>query len=124
MKTKFAFLLIFLFIACSPRIDSSLTSGVRGQSLIGPMCPVMQVGNPCPDEPYQASFVVLRPNGQKVTRFQTDAEGRFEVKLPPGDYILHPESPNGVLPYAEDMSFTVQADQFTEVTVSFDSGIR
>lgn len=65
-----------------------------------------------------------RINGQKLARFETDAEGRFEVKLPPGDTILHPESPEGVLLYAEDVEFTVYPDEFSEVIVMFDSGIR
>ena len=32
--------------------SSQLDSGVRGQVLRGPLCPVATVDNPCPDEPY------------------------------------------------------------------------
>jgi hypothetical protein len=102
-----------------------LTSGVKGQALLGPTCPVVTVENPCPDEPYQASLTVLSLNGQQVTRFDTDAKGKFEVKLPPGDYILHPETTDGrLMPSAADVPFTVLPDQFTNLIVTFDSGIR
>lgn len=117
--------LCFLLAACAPRIDPSLTSGVRGLVLLGPTCPVMQIDNPCPDEPYQAKLTVLTLDGQVVTRAASDAEGKFEIKLPAGDYILHAENPEGQgLPYADDTEFTVIADEFTEVEIHFDSGIR
>lgn len=118
-------ILVVLFAACAPRIDPSLTSGVRGQALLGPTCPVMQVDNPCPDEPYQAKLTALTLDGQVVTRAASDAEGTFEIKLPAGDYILHAENPEGQgLPYADDTEFTVVADEFTEIEIHFDSGIR
>ena len=114
-----------LLAACAPKIDPSLTSGVRGQTLIGPMCPVMQAGVSCPDQPYQAKLTVLSLDGRKVAKSSSDAEGKFEIKLPPGDYLLHAESPEGgALPYAQDVEFTVYPDEFSEITVNFDSGIR
>lgn len=116
------FLLISVLSACSPRV---INSGIRGEVLIGPMCPVIQEGVPCPDQPYQASLTVLTLNGRKVLRIETDEAGRFKGLLPPGDYILHPESPEGQsLPYAADIPFTVFANEFTTVNVFFDSGIR
>ena len=126
MKKLFLlFILCFLLAACAPRIDPSLTSGVRGQILLGPTCPVMQIDNPCPDEPYQAKLTVLTLEGQVVTRAASDAEGKFEIKLPAGDYILHAENPEGqALPYADDTEFTVVAGKFTEIEIHFDSGIR
>jgi hypothetical protein len=126
--SAFRFLLpafCLLLVACAPKIDPSLTSGVKGQTLIGPTCPVVRIDNPCPDEPYQAKLTVLSLDGQVVTRSSSDAEGKFEIKLPAGDYILHSESPEGqALPYADDVEFTVDPNQFTEVIVNFDSGIR
>jgi hypothetical protein len=114
-----------LLAACAPKIDPSLTSAVKGQTLIGPTCPVMRIDNPCPDEPYQAKLTVLSPDGQVVTRAASDAEGKFEIKLPAGEYILHAENPEGqALPYADDTEFTVVADKFTEIEIHFDSGIR
>ena len=98
-------------------------SGIEGQVLVGPMCPVVQEGQPCPDQPYQATMTITTTSGRKVTRFETDENGRFRVPLAPGEYILHPESP-GVMPFAAEVPFTVKAGEFTQLVVSYDSGIR
>ena len=122
MKILGLFFLPLLLSACTSAV---IDSGIRGEVGIGPMCPVIQEGVPCPDQPYQAVLTVFTPAGRKVTRVETDIEGRFEIKLAPGEYILHPESPNGQTPpFAADIHFTVQPDEFTTVTVTFDSGIR
>jgi hypothetical protein len=130
MKIKLVFSIFVLFLsACASQpvlTPISANSGVRGQAVIGPMCPVMRVEDPCPDEPYQASLTVLSLDGQEVMRFTTDAEGKFEIQLPPGDYVLRSDVPAGkpVIPSAADVPFTVLPNQFTDVIVSFDSGIR
>jgi hypothetical protein len=114
-----------VFASCAPKIDESLTSGIRGQVFIGPMCPVMQEGVPCPDQPYQAKLTILGREGRAVVKVTTDAEGNFEIKLPPGDYVLHAENlEGGKLPFAQDMEFTVKPNEFTEIDFYFDSGIR
>jgi len=87
------------------------------------MCPVVQIGQECPDQPYQAVLTVLSPDGREIVQVQTDEQGRYKIPLPPGDYILHPESPN-VMPFASEQSFTVEAGKFTRMDVNYDSGIR
>jgi hypothetical protein len=99
------------------------TSGVEGQVLVGPMCPVVREGDTCPDQPYQAALTLLRPDGQEIVRFKTDEQGRFRVPLAPGDYILRPESPK-TLPFASEQPVTVLPGQFTRILVTYDSGIR
>ena len=128
MKTRFilSFLFLLLVSACGPRVNDPfepLTSGVKGQALIGPMCPVVHVDTPCPDQPYQTTLVILTLDGREVTRLDTDAEGKFAVNLPPGDYVLHPENGNRI-PFAGDVPFTVIENQFTNVIITFDSGMR
>jgi hypothetical protein len=87
------------------------------------MCPVVQQGQECPDQPYQATLTVNSPNGQKIVQVQTDTQGHFTIPLAPGEYILHPEAPNRI-PFASEQTFIVEAHKFTQVTVSYDSGIR
>jgi hypothetical protein len=87
------------------------------------MCPVAQSGQECPDQPYQATLTVKSLDGLQIIQFQTDAQGRFLVSLVPGQYILHPESPDGI-PFAEDQSFSVETGRYTQITVHYDSGIR
>ena len=114
--------LILLTVGCNPS-PTPTTSGVEGRVLIGPMCPVMQIGHPCPDQPYQARLSIFHGNGQKDLSFQTGVDGSFRLALAPGDYILRPESPGG-MPYAEEQLFSVHANQYTRLIVSYDSGIR
>jgi hypothetical protein len=116
-------ILAVLLTACLP--TPMLTdSGIEGQVTIGPTCPVMQINDPCPDRPYQATLTILSGFSHlRVIQFQTDANGYFRVALSPGEYILHPESPNS-MPHAGDQNFTVQGHEFAQVSISYDSGIR
>jgi len=114
--------LVLMLAACS--VNSTPTdSGIEGQVLIGPNCPVIQDGQACPDQPYQATLTVNNSNGREIVKVQTDENGYFKIPLEPGEYILHPESPN-VMPYAAEQTFTVEAGKFTQITVNYDSGIR
>ena len=115
--------LILVLATCSIYSPTPRGSGIEGQVLLGPMCPVLQQGQQCPDQPYQTTLTVISLNGLQIAQFQSDERGRFQVSLVPGEYILHPESPNG-LPFAGDQSFMVETGQYTQITVHYDSGIR
>jgi hypothetical protein len=117
--------LLFVFLAACSQPAPASNSGIYGQATLGPTCPVVQINNPCPDKPYQATLTVLTSSGKKVTRFTTDTDGKFRVPLAPGDYILHPELPaNNPFPVGHDIPFTVMDGQYSEVNIIFDSGIR
>lgn len=123
MRIRFLIgLLILILSACS--IEPTPTdSGIEGQVLIGPMCPVVQEGQECPDQPYQATLTVKSLNGRKIAQVETDEQGHFKISLASGEYILHPESPN-VMPSASEQTFFVEAGKFTQIIVNYDSGIR
>ena len=124
MNMKFlAGVLILVLATCSIYSPTPRGSGMQGQVLLGPMCPVVQPGQECPDQPYQATLTVKTPDGVQIAQFQTDADGHFNIPLVPGNYILHPESPNGI-PFAGDQSFVVETGNYTQITVNYDSGIR
>jgi hypothetical protein len=124
MNIKFLIgVLILVLATCSIYSPTPKGNGIEGQVLIGPMCPVVQQGQECPDQPYQATLTVQSLNGVQVAQFQSDEQGRFRVSLVPGDYILHPESPNGI-PVAADQFFSVETGRYTQITVHYDSGIR
>jgi len=99
------------------------SQGIEGRATLGPTCPVARAEDPCPDKPHQATVDVLDSSGELVTRFQTRADGTFKVVLPPGNYVLQGVS-KGPLPRAPRLDVTVQSGRFTQVTLSFDSGIR
>jgi hypothetical protein len=94
-------------------------SGIRGRALLAPACPV----EPCSvsEQPYTGSFVV-RKDGAVVAKVKTDGEGRFDVRLEPGQYVLESESAG--LPLLKPVDVTVHAHEFADVELAFDSGIR
>lgn len=124
MKYQFFIgLLIISLATCSVNTPAPTDSGIEGQALIGSMCPVVQEGQECPDQPYQATLTVLSQTGREIAQVQADSDGRFKIPLAAGTYILHPESPNA-MPFASDQTVVVQAGTFTHVVVTYDSGIR
>lgn len=124
MKLQFFIGLFIISLAtCSIPQPAPTDSGIEGQVFIGPMCPVVQEGQECPDQPYQATLTVLSLGGERIVQVQADEQGRFKIPLEAGEYILHPESPN-VMPFASEQTFVVEAGKFTQVIVKYDSGIR
>jgi len=118
--------IVLLALACGLFARPTPTdSGITGKVLVGPMCPAMLEGQECPDQPYQATITVNSLEGIKIVRFQTDEQGNFNIPLAPGEYILHPEKPEGVpFPYADEQRFAVIPGEFTRLIVLYDSGIR
>ena len=114
-----------LLASCSSSISAPPNTGIEGQVLIGPTCPVMIEGMDCADKPFAATISVMNAANEKMFSFQTDAEGKFKIALPPGDFILHPEPPqNNMMPFGRDVNIAVIEGQFTQVTLYYDSGIR
>jgi hypothetical protein len=63
-------------------------------------------------------------DGSVVASDRTDAEGRFELGVPPGDYVVQAVLPGAGPPSAKPVNVTVPAAGFTQVTVLVDTGIR
>lgn len=126
-RTLPAFLTAFLLLAAACESEALLgpdaPQGIDGLALIGPQCPVQSLENPCPDLPYQAWIKVRTEAGRFITRIQSDEDGRFRVGLRAGSYVLDPESGNP-FPVASEIEVEVEEEVFTQVTVSFDTGIR
>jgi len=102
-------------------------SGVRGQVLIGPTCPVVQEGDDsCADKGYKTSVQVFAVGGSQSSPFSivaTDADGYFWLSLPPGEYRL--EALGGkVLPRCASQMITIGPSAMLEKNISCDSGIR
>ena len=123
MRIQHILLLLVLFLSACIPTSEPLDSGIEGLVTIGPMCPVVQEDVPCPDQPYLAILTILTMDGKEIAQFQTDESGRFRVELAPGEYVLRPDSPNG-LPFAADVVFRVNEHEFTRLEISYDSGIR
>ena len=111
--------------ATAPEGESPPT-GLKGRTMIAAPCPGPAIDDkPCPDQPLSASFEVLDGNNKVIARFQSDAEGRFEIALPPGTYTIIPDAAAPLFnPRNQPQQVTVQTKTMTDITLRFDSGIR
>ena len=120
-----------LVIGCSEigiPIDSPTPpSGIRGTVLLGPTCPVS--GTPGDDNPvpcvtaYAASLVVLDTESAVVARVTSGTDGKFQVDLPPGEYVVTPATGADTYPIAQPVSVTVQPGTYVDVEINYDTGI-
>lgn len=102
---------------------SSPDSGLHGLVLFGPTCPVEHVGQSC-TRPYQATIGILRePTHKLLATARSAADGRFTVRLAPGRYLLRPQ-PGHPYPRSSPQTVTVHSHHYTNVIISYDSGIR
>lgn len=103
-------------------------SGIKGTVLLGPTCAIEASpgeNNPVPCvTAYAATLVVLDNEGVKVATVTSGDDGKFQVDLVPGDYVVTPESGTDSYPIAQPQSVTVSAGIYTEIEVNYDTGIR
>jgi len=99
-------------------------TGIEGNVLLGPTCPVQRVDSPCPDRPYVATIdVVDATSGATAATVTSGDDGRFRVLVPAGTYRLVPRN-TGTLPHGTEVSVTVVEGLLSEAQVNYDSGIR
>jgi hypothetical protein len=118
-------LVLVILVACGGTEPSASDSGIRGTAHIGPQCPVVQAGSPCPDAPFDGDIQVTTTGGEEVATTPTEADGSFEVGLDPGTYVVGIVTPNpGGPPFAEPVTVEVEPGAFAPVDLAVDSGIR
>jgi hypothetical protein len=103
-----------------------LSSGISGVVLLGPLKPVVKEGE-INDRPYPDAliWVMDEAGSRRIESFISDDQGYFKISLLPGTYLLEPQTPRGqVLPRGEPQTVTVLADQYTDITLHYDTGIR
>lgn len=102
-----------------------LISGVRGIVLLGPTCAGATRADAC-TEPYVARLLVLDTEGVPVGEVTSAEDGTFALALPPGVYTIQPTPPEGdvLFPVAFPVSFVVGEEEWTEIGVDYDTGIR
>lgn len=102
-------------------------SGIKGVILLGPMCPVerMPPDPACADRPYETSVAVFRASdpARAIVLTRSDAKGRFEASLSPGEYIVA-AGEGTMLPSCGNISVTVPPSAYATITIDCDSGIR
>lgn len=99
------------------------TSGIEGNIVLGPTCPLERPGQNC-TKPYMATVIIETYNQSKeVSRFTSDINGNFKVNLSSGAYYLKPIS-TGYYPRGMPQEVKVSDNSFTNVTINYDTGIR
>lgn len=104
------------------------TVAVHGQVAAGPVCPVVtEPPDPaCADRPVAgATLLILDVDGAEVARVTSDADGSFEVRLPPGRYRVVPQPVDGLMGTAGEQELRVAAGApASPLEISYDTGIR
>ncbi len=107
----------------SPIRPTILDTGLAGTILRGPIQPVCVPEVSC-DAPLVASFGVYSDT-QQIATFTTDTQGHFEVRLPPGTYLILIMSDSTlVAPGSQPKQVTVLSEGVTTVALLYDTGIR
>lgn len=79
----------------------------------------------CADKPYTTKLVVTTVDQSYIIKeFSSDANGKFNVLLVPGEYAIRSAAAANILPYCSHDKFKVEANKFTDITVFCDTGIR
>lgn len=112
----------------SAKFNQSGNSGIVGKVSLGPLSPVVREGDKTPNEkPYpEATILIKDSEGRKtIKQFKSDEKGEFKVSLSPGVYRLEPLTPKGqILPIGSSQVIEVKPAEFTNVTITYDTGIR
>jgi hypothetical protein len=105
----------------------TITSGVRGVVMEGPIAPVERPGVPN-TRPLPGAIVSVQPagGGPEITRQTADAMGDFQIELAPGAYRLVPlpPDPSQVFPRGMPQDVVVGPNQVLDLTLMMDTGIR
>lgn len=106
------------------------SSGISGYIHMGPTCPVEKIppDPKCADKPYVnvAVSILSKANGTRIARSVSDANGKFEAGILPGNYmiIVGPEIDNPLPRCNNPIDVTVSVNKFTNIDISCDTGIR
>jgi len=118
-----ALLVIATALSLAGTGSASVSSGLRGVVMRGPVTPVCVVGQPC-DEPAANLKLIFVRDRIVAGRVRTDGQGRYRVTLRPGRYSVR--IPGKVLIGRGITPATVRVvrGRFVRVDFFVDTGIR
>ena len=112
-----------VIVGCGTSVSPTPGTGLTGVVVRGPITPVCQVAVPC-EAPFSAGFTVEQ-DGRRVAQFHSNADGRFSVRLLPGQYRVAPDLDAPIIrPASQVKTVDVGDSGMTEVRLQFDTGIR
>ena len=119
-----ATLLALLSVTAAEETPAPATTGIEGTIVVSPVRggPVRQ-GEEQRFAPVRNTRFIVKAGDAAVTTFATDGDGRFQIALPPGRYVVMRE---GASPRIGRWQFeaNVAAGQMTKVNWTADSGMR
>lgn len=118
-----ALTLIVTLAACAQAATPSASAGIQGQVFAGPQCPVETEDSPCPPVPWEGTVLATAEDGFTYED-QTDAQGRYELSLPPGTYEVVAVTGDGGLPMGVPQTVPVVEGQPLDLDLEVDTGIR
>ena len=132
LRVLLAAAVVTVVIGCSeigiPIETPTPPSGLRGLVLLAPTCPTGEspgAHDPVPCvTPYVADLVVLDAEAVVVKRITSASDGRFQVELEPGEYVVTPATGADTYPIAQPVSVTVLPGAYADVQINYDTGIR
>ena len=107
--------------------EEEATSGIKGVVRLGPTCPMQKNEDDpnCADKMYQTKLEITRFNSVEVLKtFSSNKDGEFEVRVAPGEYSIREAGAGKDSKCGKNGLVPVEANQFTEVIVFCDTGIR
>jgi hypothetical protein len=109
--------------APEPSPTTATLTGIHGVVLLGPTCNKPVAASPCL-EAYSARLVIFDPDGRVVGDVSSNADGTFQLSLPPGDYVIQPAAGGDPFPRAEAQNVTVVEGEMTEVEIDYETRDR
>lgn len=131
--------LIILFVAFGPEPEINFgkrgtmeegVSGIMGEVRLGPTCPAEPRAEPgsgeCGDKLFSTKLFLLDVTGLNVVReFESGADGRFKISVPPGEYFIRRTPAGDELPTCGGTGLVpVELNEYADVIVFCDTGIR
>jgi hypothetical protein len=98
---------------------------IRGSVLLTPTCPVETTESPCPERPLAGISVrVVDDEGEVHASAVSDDDGRFEMDVTPGTYLLTASIEQDPARSVRPTRVEVGAGELVQTDVLVDSGIR
>ncbi|MBI1729684.1 hypothetical protein HY229_01285 [Candidatus Acetothermia bacterium] len=118
--------LLGVFLTGCDLFQSHATGTLEGRVTIGPICPVVRPGIPCPVPPeaYAAREVWIFQDNKHRATAKLDDSGRYSIALKPGIYLV--DINHAGIDRSTDLpkEVRIQSGETTHLDIEIDTGIR
>jgi hypothetical protein len=109
-------------VAGATTTSTSLTSGLRGVVIRGPIRPVCGPSDPC-DAPAPGVVLRFKQRGRLIARVKSGTGGRYRVLLRPGRYAVSTPNPSPAMGLSPSV-VRVPKGRVARVNFRLDTGIQ